>query len=77
MEKIKLINSSGIEEEFKVVFAYEDPDTEKGYLVYTDGKKKYAARYNPNDDNDLNLEDIDSEEELDKLKKMMKKYGGK
>lgn len=77
MEKIKLINSSGVEEEYEVLLAYEDPKTKKGYLVYTDGKTKYAARYNPNDENDLKLEDINSKEELDKLKELMKKSGGK
>ena len=77
MEKIKLINSSGEEEEYDIVFAYEDHATKKGYLVYTDGKTKYVARYNPNDENDLNLESIDNKEELDKIKELMKKSGGK
>ena len=76
MEKIKLINSSGVEEEYDIVLSYEDPRNGKGYLVYTDGNKKYIARYNPDDDNDLNLETVDSEEEINMIKNIMRQSEG-
>ncbi len=71
MEKIKLINNDGVEEEYDIMLSYIDSETHKGYLVYTDGVKKYLASFNPDDENDLDLKDVDDPQEIDKVRKLM------
>lgn len=74
MEKIKLINDNGNEEEYDVILSYVDENTKKGYLVYTDGSKKFLASYEPYTDS-LDLKNVDNEEEINKIKEIMKQMG--
>lgn len=82
-EKITLIDKDNKEIECDVVLAYEDKDTKKGYLVYTDGtldengeKNMYASYYNPLDPDDVELKEIETQEEVDMLMSMLEKMGG-
>ena len=75
MDNIRLIDENGIEKEYKIVFAYQEPNNPKGYLVYTDGEKKYLASYNPLND-DLNLGSVTDPAEIQKVKDLMIKVGG-
>ena len=74
MEKIKLIDENGIEKEYEVVLSYIDEQTKKGYLVYTDGKTRFLASFNPNDSS-LDLKNVDNLEEISKIKDIMKQVG--
>lgn len=70
MEKIKLVDKNGQEEEYKVVLAYEDPNTKKGYLVYTEDKENgnlYIASYDPINEDDLELKNVETQEEKDMI----------
>ena len=77
MEKVSLINKNGIEEEYDVVLAYEDPNTNKGYLVYTEDKNNkngnlYLASYDPTNLDNLELQDVTTQEEKDMIKNILK-----
>lgn len=77
MEKVRLINKNGIEEEFDVVLAYEDPNTKKGYLVYIEDKNirngnLYLASYDPSNEDNLELQDVTSQEEKDMIMDILK-----
>ena len=75
MDSIKLTDENGIEKEYKVVFAYQEPNQAKGYLVYADGEKNYLASYNPLSD-DLNLASVTDPAEIQRVKDLMVKAGG-
>ena len=82
MDKITIINDENKEIECDVILAYEDPNTKKGYLVYTDGEveengeaKLYLANYNPNNPDDLELTDVETKEEIDMIVKMLEEMG--
>jgi uncharacterized protein YrzB (UPF0473 family) len=77
MEKISLINKNGLEEEFDVVLAYEDPKTKNGYLVYTKDKNNnngdlYLASYDPSNTDNLELHDVNTQEEKDMIMNILK-----
>ena len=72
METIKLIDENGNEKEYNVVFAYEEEKTPKGYIVYSDGIKKYLASYNTSND-DLKLYSVTDEKEIKMVKDLMSK----
>ena len=74
MEKIKLIDETGVEKEYDVVISYIDEQTKKGYLVYTDGVTKFLASFDPNSPS-LDLNNVDNEEEINKIKDIMKQVG--
>ena len=77
MEKITLINKDGTEANYDVVLAYEDPNTEKGYLVYTEDKENghlYIASYDPNNEDDLDLRDVETEEEKNMILDLLKNF---
>ena len=70
MEKITLVNKNGEEEEYKAILAYESPETKKGYLVYTEDKEKgnlYLASYDPYDDDNLQLTNVETDDEKDMI----------
>ena len=65
---IKLINSSGEEQEYEIVVAFKWSVTGKCYVVYTDNTKDdkgnlkiYASIYYPNDDSKLDPVETDEE----------------
>ena len=77
MEKITLINKDGTEANYDVVLAYEDPNTKKGYLVYTEDKENghlYIASYDPNNEDDLDLRDVETEEERNMILDLLKNF---
>lgn len=75
MDNIKLINKNGQEEEYKVVLAYEDPNTKVGYLVYTEADEKgslYLASYDSTNTDNLELKDVETQEEKDMIMNILK-----
>ncbi len=68
MEKITLVNKNGEEEEYKAILAYEDPETQKGYLVYTEDRDDgdlYVASYDPLNEDNLELVNVETDDEKD------------
>ncbi len=77
MEKITLVNKDGTEANYDVVLAYEDPNTKKGYLVYTEDKENghlYIASYDPSDEDNLDLKDVETEEERNMILDLLKNF---
>ena len=67
--KFTLINDEGKEVEYDVLFTFESEETNKNYIVYTDGTKDsdgqiqvYASIYDPTDPHSK-LEAIETEKE--------------
>ena len=67
--KFTMIDESGQEREYDVLFTFESEETKKNYIVYTDNTtdddgntKVYASIYNPNDEKSI-LYPIESEKE--------------
>ena len=70
MEKITLVNKNGEEVEYKAILASEDPDTKKGYLVYTEDRDDgdlYLASYDPLDEDNLQLTNVETDDEKDMI----------
>lgn len=77
MEKLRIINTSGEEQEYEIVLAFKWSETNKCYVVYTDNTKDeagnlkiYASIYYPNDDS--KLDSILSDEEWKEIEKRVK-----
>ena len=54
---ITITNDEGKEEQYEVLFTFESDETNRSYIVYTDGKKDksgnikvFASIYDPNDE---------------------------
>ena len=67
--KFTLVNDEGKEVEYDVLFTFESEETNKNYIVYTDGTKDsdgqiqvYASIYDPTDPHSK-LEAIETEKE--------------
>ena len=78
MEKVCLVSKDGYEEEYDVVLAYEDPNTKKGYLVYMKDKNDkngdlFLASYDPMNENDLDLKEVETQEEKDMIMDLLQK----
>lgn len=65
----KVVNDEGKEVECEVLFTYEDDETKKNYIAYTDNTtdeegntKVYASIYNPDED-ETKLLPIETEKE--------------
>jgi uncharacterized protein YrzB (UPF0473 family) len=74
---IKLINSSGEEQEYEIIVAFRWSETKKYYVVYTDNTKDeegnlkvYASIYYPNDDS--RLDDVETDEEWEEIERRVK-----
>ena len=75
--KLIIINDEGVEEECEILFTFEDPDTLKNYIVYTDNTeddegntKVYASIYNP-DEEDPILFPVENDEEWNRIEAIL------
>lgn len=68
--KFTLIDESGIEKEYEMLFTFDSDETKKSYMVYTDhekdadGKEKVYARIFDSTGEDNNTYPIETEKEL-------------
>ena len=62
--KFTLIDDSGVEREYEMLFTFDSDETKKSYMVYTahDKEKVYASIFDPNG-LDKNIYPIESEKE--------------
>lgn len=72
-KEIIIIDENGNELKMEIEFTYTDEETGKEYVFYfdpADEDELFVASY----DNEGNLYDVESDEELDKLEKVLDKY---
>ena len=80
---IILIDESGQEHKFDVLFTFDSDETNKSYIVYTDhekdddGKEKVYASVYDKDGIDKNLYEIETEAEWDTIFNILKSIENK
>ena len=75
--KFTIIDESGEEKSYDVLFTFDSDETGKSYMVYTDNSideegntRVYASIYNPNED-EVKLEPIETDREWTIIEKIL------
>ncbi len=78
-DQIRLLDENGTEKLYDIVLTFDNEQTRKSYIVYTDSKETdngeyelYASIYNPEDPT-AKFEKIETQEEWDIINLLIKK----
>ncbi len=81
--KFTIINKEGVEVEFDTLFTFDNEETKKNYIVYTDNTtddagsvRVYASVYDPSGEN-KSLMDIETQKEWDVISDILSKLESK
>ena len=76
--KLKVKDTNGNEQVYDILFTFDNEETKKSYIVYTDNAKDengkvqvYASIYDPNDEK-MKLEEIKTEKEWQYIETILK-----